>query len=259
MMKPGTSYKRMLNRMGYYNYQNGLLYHHLNQEGGWDSHLERCRNFIINALDFHKPEKVTVLGSGWLLELPLAEMAERTCKICMVDIVHPPDVIIQTGRLKNVELIEQDISGGLVEEVWNKTGRYSFFYKLHSLEDIVIQEYIPDSDPGMVISLNILTQLESLLITFLKKRSDIKEEEFTRFRTEIQKKHIDFLKKYDSVLITDIAEIITDNSGNVTEEITIVTDLPGGKYKEVWDWNFDLAGSDYYTKKSIFKIVGIII
>lgn len=245
--------------MGYYNYQNGLIYRHLNQEGGWDNHLERCRSFIFRALDFHKPEKVTVLGSGWLLELPLAELIEKTKKICLVDIVHPPEVISQTGSLKNVELVEQDVTGGLIEEVWQKTGKYSFFNKLQSLGNIIVPEYKPDCDPGMVISLNILTQLESLLIDFLRKRSKIKEGEFNRFRTEIQKKHIDFLKKYKSVLITDITEVSTDNSGNVADKPTVIIELPDGQYKENWDWNFDLVRSDFYTKRSVLKVVGIVI
>jgi hypothetical protein len=245
--------------MGYYNYQNGLIYNHLNQKGGWDSHFEHCRNFIMKAIDLYKPEKVTVLGSGWLLELPLAEMNEKTKKVCLIDIVHPPDVIDQAGGLKNVELVEQDITGGLIEDVWQETGKYSFFNKLRSLENISIPEYSQEGDPGLVFSLNILTQLESLLIDFIRKRSKIREEEFTGFRAEIQKKHIDFLKKHESVLITDLSEIITDNSGHVTEEITMFTDLPAGKYREEWIWNFDYARSDFHTKRSVFKIVGIII
>jgi len=244
--------------MGYYTYQNGLIYRHLNQEGGWDNHLELCRGFIIKALDFYKPEKVTVLGSGWLLELPLAEMIERKHRVCLVDIVHPPEVINQVGSFKNVELLEQDVTGGLIEEVWQKTGKYSFFNKLQSLDNIIIPEYKPDFDPGMIISLNILTQLESLLIDFLRKRSKIKEEEFFSFRTEIQKKHIDFLKNHKSVLITDITEIFTDSSGNVTDKPTLFADLPEGKNKEEWDWHFDLVRSDYFRKRSVLKVVGIV-
>lgn len=258
-MTHSISYRRLLNKMGYYNYQNGLIYNHINQEGGWDNHQERCRSFIIKALDFYKPEKVTVLGSGWLLELPFTELVERTQRVCLVDIIHPPDVISQAGSFKNVELIEQDITGGLIEEVWQKTRKYSFFNKLQSLENVIVPEYKPDCDQGMVISLNILTQLESQLIDFLRKKSRIKEEEFNLFRTEIQKKHIDFLKKNKSVLITDITEIFTDNSGNVTNIPTVITDLPDEHFKEEWTWHFDLVRSDYYTKRSIFKIVGIII
>jgi hypothetical protein len=258
-MTHSVAYRRMLNKMGYYNYQNGLIYRHLNQEGGWDSHLERCRNFIIRALDLYKPDKVTVLGSGWLLELPLAEMIEKNLRVCLVDIVHPPEVISQTGNLQNVELVEADVTGGLIEEVWEKSGKYSIFNRLQSIEKINIPEYIPETDPGLVISLNILSQLESLPVSFLRRRSNFREEDLFWFRSEIQKKHIGFLKKYNSVLVTDSAEVFTDNSGNVTEEITVVTDLPEGKIKEEWDWNFDLTGSDYYTRRSILKVAALIL
>lgn len=245
--------------MGYYDYQNGLIYRHLNQEGGWDEHLDHCRSFILRAVDFYKPEKVTVLGSGWLLDLPIAEMAENTGKICLVDVVHPPDVVKQAQKFMNIELIEQDVTGGLIEEIWFKKRKLSFLKKLESLESINVPEYKPDCDPGMVISLNILTQLESLLIEYLKKGSGIKEEEFNTFRAEIQKKHVDFLVKHKSVLITDIAEVFTDKFGKVTYISTALTDLPDSQYKEEWNWHFDLVRSDFYAKKSILKVVGIII
>ena len=244
--------------MGYYNYQNGLIIHHVNQEGGWESHQEHCRSFILRALELYKPQKVTVLGSGWLLELPFAELIEQTEKVCLIDIIHPPDVISQAGDYKNVDLIEQDITGGLITEVWLKAGKYSLFKKLKSIADIVIPEFKPDGDPGMVISLNILTQLESLLIDFLKKRSKIKEEEFELFKTEIQRKHIDFLRKHSSVLITDYAEVITNRSGSVMTVPTLVTDLPPSQLREEWTWNFDQTGGDMYNSKSQFKVVALI-
>jgi len=252
------SYRRMLSKMRYYSYQNGLIYHHVNQEGGWESHQEHCRSFILKALELYKPEKITILGSGWLLDLPFAELIERTGRVCLIDIIHPPDVISQVGSYTNVELIEQDVTGGLIEEVWQKTGKFSVFKKLKSLENIIVPEFKPDGDPGMVISLNILTQLESLLLDFLKKRSKIKEEEFNLFRTEIQRKHIDFLRKHRSVLITDYAEVITDRSGSVKTIPTLVTDLPPGQFTEEWTWNFDQTGADLYNSRSQFKIVALI-
>jgi hypothetical protein len=249
----------MLNRMGYYNYQIGLIHNHLNQEGGWDSHIEHCRNFILNSLDLYKPEKVTVLGSGWLLDLPLAEIIERTGKVCLVDIVHPPDVIDQVRNLGIVELIEADVTGGLIEEVWQKAGNYSFFHRLKSLKSLQIPEFQMDSDPGLVISLNILTQLESLIVDFLKKRSAINEAESCSFRTEIQKKHIDFLKKHKSLLITDYAEVIYDKKGAVNTVPTLLTDLPSSEFSEEWTWNFDLKGNDFFTKTSVIKVIALAI
>jgi hypothetical protein len=129
---------------------------------------------------------------------------------------------------------------------------------LKSLENIIIPEFKPDGDPGMVISLNILTQLESLLLDFLKKRSKIKEEEFNLFRAEIQRKHIDFLRKHRSVLITDYAEVITNKSGSVKTIPTLVTNLPPGQFTEKWTWNFDQTGADLYNSRTQFKIVALI-
>jgi hypothetical protein len=245
--------------MGYYNYQRGLIYHHLDEEGSWNSHLKNCRDFILKALDFYRPSKVTVLGSGWLLDLPLKEINDVVEEINLVDIIHPPEVKEQAADLKKVILREEDVTGGLINEVWQIAGRRPFFNKLKSLDEIIMNEYKPQFDPGMVISLNILTQLESLPIELLRKRSVKNEDNFFRFRKEVQSKHISFLKNHRSVLISDISEIITDNSGNITVNPSVLTDLPEAKLKEEWTWNFDLRKSDYYNKKSVFKVSAMMI
>jgi len=243
--------------MGYYAYQSGLIYNHLNQEGGWDGHLNSCRRFINRALEHYKPDTVTVLGSGWLLDLPLAEMLEKTSRVYLVDIVHPPEVVRQAGSLENVVLVEKDITGGLIEEVWNKTGKFSLFRKLKSLESITIPEFSLDFDPGFIISLNILTQLESQLLNCIKKRSAISEEEIFRFRKAIQEKHIDFLRKHKSLIITDYAEVIIKKSGESQTNPTLFTELPEGKFKEDWTWDFDLKGHENYNSRSIIKVVSV--
>ena len=253
------SYKRILNRLGYYNYQHGFIVRHVNQENGWNSHLENSRNFILRSLEIHKPSKITVLGSGWLLELPLTEILEKVGKVCLVDIIHPPEVTEQAGKLPGVELITEDVSGGLIDEVWKKTSRLPFLRKLKSLKDIVVPEYKPQFDPGMVISLNILSQLETLPVRYLLKKAKISEEELMNFRRKIQENHLSFLKKHNSVLISDVAEVFTDKVGNITERQSVIAKLPEGISKEEWTWDFDLKGSDYYDKRSVFKVVAIIL
>jgi hypothetical protein len=243
--------------MGYYDYQNGLIFRHMNQEGGWDGHCRRCRNFILKAIKLYKPEKISILGSGWLLELPLAEMAESVENICLIDIVHPPEVTIQSARFENVELLELDVTGGLIEEVWRKAPRLPFFKKLKSLDGITIPDFKPADDPGLVISLNILTQLESLLLAYLEKRSAVTEEELTVFRSAIQKKHIDFLIKHNSVLISDVAEIFTERSGKTNRAKTIMTEIPAGTLNETWTWNFDLKNTDNFNSISVMEVIAM--
>src|SRR4030042_2338168 len=108
--------------------------------------------------------------------------------------------------MKKIRIIEQDVSGGLIEEVWNKAGRRTFLNRLPSLETINISEYEPDADQGMVISLNILTQLEILPEKLLRRKSKATDEEFIHFKREIQEKHIRFLERHPSILLSDVEE-----------------------------------------------------
>lgn len=255
-MQHTPEYRRILHRMGYYSYQSGLIYRHLNQEGGWDEHNRNCRSYILNVLDLIRPQKVTILGSGWLLDIPLVEIAEMTSFVELVDIVHPPQVKEQVSVYGNVHLIEADITGGLISEVWNKTHK-SFFRKLNSLSEIRIPEYMPDEDPGLVISLNILTQLENLPLDYLRKKSAAPDDGFFNFRQCVQKKHVDFLHKHKSVLISDFEEVFTGNNGSRKVVPTICTDIPDGKMKEEWVWDFDSRGSDYYTSHSVLKVLAV--
>lgn len=253
------SYRRILNKLGYYNYQQGLIYRYLKQGEAWESHLENCRSFILKAIDFYKPVKVTVLGSGWLMDLPLAEILEKTDSVSLVDIVHPPEVISQVAGLKKVSLVESDITGGLIEEVWTKAGKASFFKRLKDIGTIEIPELKLSGDPGMLISLNILTQLELLPVELLKKCNRIDNEQLVKFKAAVQKKHLDLLEKHKSVLITDIFENCYDSSDNMSEVPSVLVNLPEGKYKEEWIWKFDLKRSDYYGKRSMYKVVAMII
>lgn len=256
-MAYSEKYKRILHRLGYYDYQQGLIYRHLGQNEGWNSHLANCRNYILEAVGIIKPGKVTVLGSGWLLDLPLKELLEAGIPVSLIDIVHPPEAYNQTASLKGVELIEDDATGGLVEEVWEKGRKLPFFRKLKSIEDIVVPFYELKGDPGLVISLNLLSQLDVLPVDFLKKRSKAGGDEIFRFRKIIQDNHIRFLSRYNSILITDLSEIFTDSAGNTTEVPTVITSLPAGVRREEWTWDFDLKRSDYYEKSSVMKVVAI--
>jgi len=253
------SYRNIINKFGYPRYQWGLITHHSEQGEGWDTHLAHCRQFILKAIDFYKPEKVTVLGSGWLLDVPVAEMLERNLKVTLIDIIHPPEVKKQLGGLKNVELIEKDATGGLVKEVFEMCRKTSVFRKMHSLDDIIIPELTLEGDPGLVVSLNLISQLDVLPIQYLRKKAKVPEEQFEKFRIAVQQKHIDFLLKHQSVMITDTTEVYTGDSGTTEDFQWAVADLPESKHKEEWTWDFDLNKSGSYEKRSVLKVIALIL
>lgn len=211
----------------------------------------------MRAVEIYKPHKVTVLGSGWLLELPIAEIIEKTGNVSLIDIIHPPEVVLQAGSIRNVELIEQDLTGGLIEEVWKLVSGHSIFSKAHTIEDLIIPEFKPEGDPGMIISLNILTQLETMLVRYLKQKSRIGDEEIFKFRKTIQNRHIDFITKYRSVLITDCEEVITNKSGEVKMVPTLIAEIPAFTDREEWTWNFDSKGADNYNSRSVMRVIAV--
>jgi hypothetical protein len=245
--------------MGYYNYQQGLINNFLVQENGWLSHQKKCREYILKAIEFCKPEKITVLGSGWLMELPLVEMAERTREICLVDIIHPPEVVSQVSAIQKVKLVEEDVSGGLIETVWNKAGCRTILNRLASLGEIEIPVYRSHEDPGLIISLNILTQIELLPLNLLKRKSKADENEFLQFRRSIQENHLKYLKLYNSVIITDTSEIISKPGGKKEKVQTLLVDLPDGIRREQWQWDADLKGRDYNLRNSVFEVAAVIL
>lgn len=250
-----AEFRRILARMDYYNYQEGLISRHFNQQGGWDDHNRNAREYVLNAIEYFKPDTVTVLGSGWLLEFPIVEILEKNIKINLVDIVHPPEVLRQVSSFKNVRIVEADVSGGVIFELWNKINETSVFRRLRSLDSIRVPMLQLDFDPGLVVSLNILTQLEILPVKMLKKKSSVNEKEIEQFRINIQGKHLDYLRQFDSVLVTDKEEIIMARNGQTNIRCTLLHEITPGKNHKEWTWNFDLKSQDNYTSNSVMKVI----
>lgn len=248
-------YRRILARMDYYNYQEGLLSRHCNQDGRWDDHNSRAREYVLKAVERLSPGIVTVLGSGWLLEFPLVEMLEKNIRINLVDIVHPPEVIKQVAQFDNVKIIEADISGGIITAVWKEINNAPLFKRMKDLDNIHVSEPVLGFEPGLVVSLNLVTQLEILPVRLLERKARIPVESIENFRRELQLKHINFLKKFNSVLITDKEEIIKANDGSISVIPTLLPEVIPGKYHEEWTWDFDLKGTDNYTSSSVMRVI----
>jgi hypothetical protein len=238
--------------MGYLADQRGIINRYLREQGGWDKHLNYCRDYIINKIKEHKPEKVTILGSGWLLDIPLAELSELTGRVTLVDIIHSVQVKHKVRPYKNVSLVEMDISGGLVKTIWQSTIK-----GMATIDDIDIPVFNPGFDTGLVISVNLLTQLDNLLVDFVSKKSNADPSQLRIFQSCIQEKHIEFLESCPSILITDYIEYIYTHDELTTTNQLIFTRLPETERINKWDWDFDTSGSYYDGKKVVFKVLAL--
>lgn len=240
--------RRGVKKLGYIADQQGIINRYLREEGGWDSHLMRTRDFILEGVKAAGPETVTILGSGWLLDVPLEELASVCNHINLVDINHPAQVRRKVVGFKNVSLIEDDITGGLVAILPDviKSGI--------STAAIDIPRYNPDYERGLVVSVNLLTQLDMMPADYLAARSDSSREELREFRKRIQESHIKFLREQRSLLISDCMEEIWRDDEKVEVNDLLFTPFPDGGMENEWMWDFDTGGSYYRRSRVLFKV-----
>ncbi len=244
--------------MNYFSDQKGIIRRYINEEGAWENHLISTKNYITDCLKDKKLKSISILGSGWLLDVPLEFLVNNFERISLVDINHPEQIKNKVRKYKNIELIYTDISGGAIRSVYNLVKSYKKEKIKKDIKEIECPGFKSGKQPDYLISLNILNQLDILLVDYLKKYSIYNENELNDFRSRIQKSHIDSLIPGKSCLITDYEEIIYNADMTLSSRKNLIfTELPEGKNKKTWEWNFDLSGSYYNDKKVIFNVMAL--
>jgi len=147
-----TPAPRAAKKLGYVRELIAIEARHQRCRNAWAPHLERSRRFVLDAADgLERRRKVTLLGSGLLLDVPLAELAEKFTEVVLIDIVQMPAVRRQVSGFTNVRLVEDDLAG-VVDDL--AAGQ--------RIEQVPSAN-IPDGDADLVVSLNLVTQLGVML------------------------------------------------------------------------------------------------
>ena len=248
----------VLRKMKYLSDQKGIIRRYINEKEGWEKHLANTRNYIIDTLSGKNYNTIAILGSGWLLDVPLEFLVNNFEKVTLIDINHPQQIKHKLRKFDNVELKNADISGGAIMQVYDLVKNYRRTGIKKDLQEIEFTGFNPEEPVDFEISLNILNQLDILLVDYMKGFSIFDESELNYFRSRIQKSHIDSLIPGKSCLITDYEEEIYNMNGNAdSKKKLIYTDLPVGKNTKTWQWNFDMSGSYYPGKKTVFNVIAM--
>jgi hypothetical protein len=250
--------KKVLYRMGYYNDQAGII-RRFNIEGSaWATHLKNTRDIILRAVSIFNPHNIVVLGSGWLLDLPIEEITKDKRSVTLVDLIIPPQIKQTISSYENVSYMTVDATGGLISRIYdNFPGRLR--RKKFEIGSVLnFKPYNPPENTDLLISLNILTQLDSLPVEYLKRRSIISDNEVFLLRKQVQQQHIDMLQKCNSVLITEFCEHPANSSDNIDLQPTLAVELPEGILREEWEWNFDSHRSYHSDRTTVFRVAGIV-
>jgi hypothetical protein len=227
--------------LNYFTDQQGIMKRYLVEKDQWQPHLNRCKEFIIHSMPQYPKLNIAVLGSGWLLDVPISEMLLNH-QVTLIDIHHPKQIWHKFRAYNNVSFVEKDLTYGLVSKARRSKSAsefFSFFEKTGPSDEFMQYDY--------VISINLLNQLDILLIDTIKKKFRATESQLWLLRKKIQDNHVLSLPKGKSTLITDWTELSFDDSCFLKgSQSLIYTDLLDRNEFKEWTWVFD-------TKKTYRK------
>ena len=242
-------------RMGFTSGQAGIMRRMLREEGAWQSHLVRSSEFIQQVVKSQQPKSIRILGSGWLLDVPMKHLIENCERIVLTDIAHPNQIVNKYSCYKNIEFETLDITGGAVELCYNqKKSGFDVNNLIHELSKINPTNFSED----IIISVNLLSQLSIILTDYLTKKGKLSDLQVIAITQEIQKTHLEVLPIGKSVIITDYEEEYYDEDNKfIGSKPTIYATLPMGENRKEWNWNFDTKMMYKEDCKTILKVVAM--
>ncbi len=217
--------------------------------------MENTRAAILAAVDRLNPKTVRVLGSGWLLDVPLKELSERCERITLCDIIHPRQIVSKYAGSGTITFETVDLTGGLADKVYYQRKREFDFDRF--MEEVRgIRPWVYPED--LIVSANLLSQLSVFLADYLADKVKIGGDGLIEFTRVVQQHHLDSLPVGRSVLVADYEEEYRDEDGNlIGVKPTVHVDLPRQNVTGEWDWVFDTKMFYRDDCETILKVVAV--
>jgi hypothetical protein len=180
----------------------------------WAPHLEASRAALLESARRASSRRVAlVLGSGPLLDVPLAELSGSFEEVWLVDMVHPLRARLQARGYGNVRLIEHDVTEGLA-------GRYPAGMRPARFQD--------EARVDWVASVNLLSQLPGPAQSGTAMRADA-----------AMTAHLEYLARFRAsvCLLADLEQVMLDGDGAVAEAVDFRPLLSGWRLLSEWRWD----------------------
>ncbi len=224
---------------------------HKRQQTSWMPHLQNTRRFILTTANrCQNRNKVVILGSGLLLDVPLHELTLMFREVVLVDIVILPEVRKAAKRYSNVKLLPVDITN--VAQKLFENVRHGIC-ELPKASPPLISSL--DEDIGLVVSLNLLSQLWVMPRAYaLKKLPLLDEEELDDWCGQIVSSHYAFLQLLTCsvCLVADYEFVKRDKTGYITSCGSTIYNLQLPAPEESWTWNIIPIGESHgYPSKEL--------
>jgi len=241
--------------MGYIPSQSGIMRRMLREEGGWQSHLLKTSEYIQQAVKRQNPRSIRILGSGWLLDVPIKYLMDNCEKVVLTDIAHPNQIINKYSKFKNIEFEPLDITNGIVDHGYKQRKKsYNHEQFIKEIENTHQMEFSEE----MIISVNLLSQLSIILTDYLSKNLGLTNSQVIEIAKAIQNRHIDLLPKGKSVLIADYEEeYFNEDDRLIGSKPSVYIPFPKGEERREWRWSFDSKMMYREDCKTILRVAAV--
>lgn len=205
----------------------------------WQPHLLECQKLFLDTVkDLPSKNKVVVLGSAHLHEIPLHLLLDHFKEIVLVDVIHPFKHHRVAKRNPRVTLVTQDV-GGLLEDLHVVETLEQLNAKMEALKSQTLFSFEAD----LIISGNLMSQLALLPLDFISKKQkrSLSLEEKDVVCTAAAELHLDNLKRCKGqVLVYADREVIYRGKD---QEILYQGSYPVNfeSFKKIKDWTWLLA------------------
>ncbi len=235
--------------MGYLDEAIAMRRRHRKRSRAWQPHLDKSRRFVLSTAEkCTTRNKAVVLGSGILLDLPLAELASLFQQVILVDIVCLPQVRKEIKNYSNVTFVERDITN-IAEKLYrNKQERR------HDLPDPAAGSWLQEEKADLVVSLNILSQLWVVPRSYvLDPLPYVAEEQLDDWCRRIVEDHCATLRSSSSdiCLLADFEFVKRDREGTIISSGSTVGGLTLPRPDESWTWHIEplLCSSQFHSRE----------
>ncbi len=198
----------------------------------WAEHLSRSRQAILDAAR-NAPGRRTalVLGSGPLLDVPLAELAARFHSVILVDALHPLTARLEARRHANVELVTADLTGAL-----EALHRWQAGERLPAPQPLAL---LQRDDIDFVVSLNLLSQLGVLPVEWIEKRAGPPGPALAEaYAADLTRAHLGDLAgcRARVCLVADVEWWRQEPDGRIVERASTIYEVPPPPAIAEWIW-----------------------
>ncbi len=235
-----TPAPRHLRQMGYPREQIALCAREKRCRKAWAGHIRACRQAAAAAADCPGKAKVAILGSGYLFDLPLAELAELFAEVVLVDILHPAVARRRAKAFSNVSVVEEDLSGIAAALYRHVACGTPGPLPAPAPSQTTVSSW---RDAGFFLSLNVLSQLPVLPAAYAEKSGLFDDRAIAGFRQSIIRHHLALLAGLAGrvCLISETGRQITGGGTTVREDPLFGIGIAAAEWLETAAWVWDIA------------------